>query len=152
MRMPRIAVIALGLCIAAGSASSSFADATPSPSPDFQTLMTQYKVALSAYQTEMKSREALRMVINQEFMAAVNNANRKAKSALRVAKKPAAKIEVIATQRAEIAVANSNRDASILAMGQPPEKPIQPVVPLKTPQISSKKKSKSANASPSPTS
>ena len=92
------------------------------------------------------------MVINQEFMAAVNNANQKAKSALRVAKKPAAKIEVIATQRAEIAVANSNRDASILAMGQPPEKPIQPVVPLKTPQISSKKKSKSAKASPSPTS
>ena len=154
MRMPRIAVIALGLCIAVGSASSAFADATPTPtpSPDFQTLMMQYNVALSAYQTEMKSREDLRMTINLAFMGAVNDANRKAKSALRTAKTPAAKSEVIATQKAAIALANSNRYASILAMGAPPEKPIQPVKPSKAPQISSKKKSKSAKASPTPTS
>lgn len=150
MRLPRIAVVALGLCIAMSSASPSFADATPTPSPDFQSLMAQYKVEMVAFQTVMKSREQDRMKINQIFMSAVNDANRSAKSALKAAKTPTAKSDVITTQKAAIALANAVRDAAILAMGQPPVAPIAPVKPLKTPQVSPINKTKSAKASPTP--
>lgn len=162
MRFPRIAVVALGLCIAMSSASSSFADATPTPSPspsqDYQTLLAQYKVAMTAFDNAIKSRERDRTKINQIFANAVNDANRNAKTALKSAKNPTAKSDVLAAQRAAIALANSMRDAAILAMGPPPIEPVEPIEPVdltktsKTTKASPSKKSKSAKASPSPTS
>lgn len=150
MRLPRIAVVALGLCIAMSSAGPSFADATPTPSPDFQSLMAQFKIEMVTFQKVMKSRELDRMKINQIFMSAVNDANRNAKTTLKAAKTPTAKSEVITTQKAAIAVANAVRDAAILAMGQPPVAPIAPVKPSKTPQMSPTDKTKSRKVSPTP--
>jgi len=162
MRFPRIAVVALGLSIAVSSAGSSFADSTPTPtpspssSPDYQTLLAQYKVAKAAFENTIKSRERDRTKINQIFTNAVNDANRIAKSSLRAAKNPTAKSEVLATQRAAIALANSMRDAAIQAMGPAPLEPVEPVEPvelvktLKTTKTSPSKKSKSVKASPSP--
>lgn len=154
MKSRSFAVVALGLCIALGSANSSFADATPTPSPtaDYQTLLAQYKSAMTAFQSALKLREQDRMKINQIFMAAVNDANRTAKTALKGAKTPTAKSDVLTAQRTAIALANSIRDAAILSMGQPPVEPVEPVKPPKSTQMSPTKKTKLAKASPSPSS
>ena len=149
MRMTRMAVLALVLCTAVNSIGPAYADATPSPTSDSQSIMALYKAALTDYLAQMKLRDLQRMKINQIFMSSVNDANRTAKSALRSAKTPTAKSEVLAVQKAAIALANSVRDAAILAMGQPPIEPVKPTNGL---QALDKRKIKSAKATPTPSS
>ena len=145
-------VIVLGMCLVLTSAGPTFADPAPTPTYDYQSLLTQYKIAKSAYQAEMNSREHLRTAINQSFMSAVNDANRTAKNELRTAKMPLAKSEVLAAQRAAIALANSIRFSAILAMGQPPEEPVAPTKQEHSSKIAPLKKTKSPKVSASPTS
>jgi len=143
-------VIALGLSLALASAGPTFADPAPTPTYDYQSLLAQFKIAKSAFQAEMNSREHLRMAIDQSFMSAVNDANRTARNALRTAKIPLAKSEVLAIQRAAIALANSTRYSAILAMGQPPEEPVPPIKPEQSSKVATLKKTKTPKASPSP--
>ena len=145
-------VIVLGMCLVLTSAGPTFADPAPTPTYDYQSLLTQYKIAKSAYQAEMNSREHLRTAINQSFMSAVNDANRTAKNELRTAKMPLAKSEVLAAQRAAIAVANSTRYSAILAMGQPPEEPLAPTKQEHSSKVAPLKKTKSPKVSASPSS
>lgn len=145
-------VIALSLSLALTSAGPTFADPAPTPTYDFKTLMEQYKIAKSAFQAEMSAREHLRATINQNFMSAVNDANRIAKNALRATKIPSAKSEVLAIQKAAIALANSTRYSAILAMGQPPEEPLAPTKQEHSSKVAPLKKTKSPKVSASPSS
>ena len=110
--------------------TASFGDSTPSPIPrptsKIQISMVVYKTALSLFKVEVKLRERNRKKINQVFILAVNEANRKAKTSMNIAKSASAKREILLQQKAAIALANSIRVASILAMGDASKLPADP--------------------------
>ena len=110
--------------------TASFGDSTPSPTPrptsNIQSSTAAYKTALSLFKVEVKLRELIRKKINQVFIQSVNEANRKAKTSMKIAGSASAKREILLQQKAAIALANSIRVASILAMGDAPELPVEP--------------------------
>lgn len=130
-------------------APSSFADATPTPSPTpiVLTAMKQYKVAMDQYRIAMSEREQVRKNINKSFMDAVMAANKVAKKAMGAAKTADAKSTILAQQKIAVALANAARDAAIAAMGPAP---IEPIKPVNLAEIAPLKKSKKVEPSPTP--
>jgi len=139
--------VGLALAMNIIAAPSSFADATPIPTPIAVTVMEQYKVAMNQYRTAMSAREQVRKEINKIFMADCRTANDFAKTAMRTAKTADAKSTILAQQKIAIATATSARDAAIAAMGSAPTEPLKPV---KLAEIAPLKKGKSAKPTPTP--
>jgi len=127
------------------AAPSSFADATPTPTPIAVTAIEQYKVAMNQYRTAMSAREQVRKEINKVFMADCRTANDVAKTAMRTAKTADAKSIILAQQKTAIALATSTRDFAIAAMGPAP---IEPLKPPKLSEITPLKNGKSVKPTP----
>ena len=140
MRFQRWSVVALGMAITLISPTASFGDSTPSPTPEpilnIQDSKAAYKTALSMFKAEVKLREQNRKKINQVFIQAVNEANRRTKTSMNVAKTASAKREILLQQKAAISLANSIRVASIVAMGDALELPVDPNEEVETGEAS----------------
>ena len=143
MRLRRSVGPALAMIII--TAPSSFADATPSPTPIAVRAMEQYRVAMEKYRTAMNAREQIRKEINKIFIAGCRVANDVAKTAMRTAKTAEAKATIMAQQKATISLATSTRDAAIAAMGPAPTEPLKPV---KLSEITPLKNGKSVKPTP----
>jgi hypothetical protein len=129
----------------------SFADSSPSPAPDFQSMLKRYKAGVDQYQLLLtpnadfqsiqerykatmqqfqelqKTRDFLRNQINRTFMAAVDAANKDARKAMKSAKSAAAKNDVITRQKSSISIASDARDLALNALGISPTPPAKPI-------------------------
>jgi len=148
MRFRGAALTAMVMALLFSTCLHASADATPSPSPDYQTLMNQYKLDVSQYRTLVQDREKARAQINRTFMMAVEAANRDARTAMKFAKTAAAKNEILSNQKIAVTAASVARDGAIAALGSLPTPPVKPVKPV---EIAPLNKMKSKKSSPSPT-
>ena len=146
MRIRGIALVVISLMLLFSSTLN--ASAEPTPSPDYQMLMSQYKLDLDQYRTLVKTREQSRMQINRTFMLTVEAANRDARTALKLAKTAAAKNEILSNQKFAVTAASVARDAAIAALGALPTPPVKPIKPV---EMATLNKMKSKKSSPSPT-
>lgn len=174
MKFKGLALLGLISALLLSPLSTSFAEPTPQPSssatPDFDTLMEQYKLNLEKYRvmqnptadsqlasTQYKSsldmfkviqsmREDLRVQINRTFMASVEKTNKDARTAMKSAKSAAAKNDVITKQKIAITAASNIRDSALTELGA---MPLQPIKPLKQNEIQSVKKGKKSSPAPS---
>jgi len=146
MRIRGIALVVMSVTLLLSS--SLHASAEPTPSPDYQMLMSQYKLDLDQYRSLVQAREKARSEINRTFMLAVNDANREARTALKLAKTAAAKNEILSKQKIAVTAASVARDAAIATLGSPPTPPVKPVKPVEMAPLNNMKVKKS---SPSPT-
>ena len=146
MRIRGIALVVMSLTLLLSS--SLHASAEPTPSPDYQMLMSQYKLDLDQYRSLVQAREKARSEINRTFMLAVNDANREARTALKLAKTAAAKNEILSKQKIAVTAASVARDAAIATLGSPPTPPVKPV---KQEEMAPLNKMKEKKSSPSPT-
>ena len=146
MRIRGIALVVMSVTLLLSS--SLHASAEPTPSPDYQMLMSQYKLDLDQYRSLVQAREKARSEINRTFMLAVNDANREARTALKLAKTAAAKNEILSKQKIAVTAASVARDAAIATLGSPPTPPVKPVKPVEMAPLNNMKDKKS---SPSPT-
>jgi len=153
MKIKGLALLGLIPALLLSSMATSFADATPTPtpsssaSPDFQTLMDQYKIASEQYRILQQQRDDLRTQINRTFMIAVDVANKEARTAMKLAKTATAKNDVIVKQKNAINAASLVRDTAIAALGALPTPPVKPVKVVEMAPLSKMKSQK-----PSPTS
>ena len=153
MKIKGLALLGLISALLLSSMATSFADATPTPSPsssaspDFQTLMDQYKIASEQYRILQQQRDDLRTQINRTFMIAVDVANKEARTAMKLARTATAKNDVIVKQKNAINAASLVRDTAIAALGALPTPPVKPVKVVEMAPLSKMKSQK-----PSPTS
>jgi hypothetical protein len=148
MRIRGIALVVMSLTLLLSSSLHASAEPTPSPSPDYQMLMSQYKLDLDQYRSLVQAREKARSEINRTFMLAVNDANREARTAMKLAKTAAVKNEIISKQKIAVTAASVARDAAIATLGSPPTPPVKPV---KQEEMAPLNKMKEKKSSPSPT-
>jgi len=148
MRIRGIALVVMSLTLLLSSSLHASAEPTPSPSPDYQMLMSQYKLDLDQYRSLVQAREKARSEINRTFMLAVNDANRAARTAMKLAKTAAVKNEILSKQKIAVTAACVARDAAIATLGLPPTPPVKPVKPVEMAPLNNMKDKKS---SPSPT-
>jgi len=148
MRIRGVALLVMSLTLLFSTSLHASAEPTPSPSPDYQVLMSQYKLDLDQYRSLVQAREKARSEINRTFMLAVNDANREARTAMKLAKTAAVKNEIISKQKIAVTAASVARDAAIATLGSPPTPPVKPVKPVEMAPLNNMKEKKS---SPSPT-
>ena len=148
MRRRGIALVVISLTLLFSSSLNASAEPTPSPSPDYQMLMNQYKLDFDNYRALVQAREKARSQINRSFMLAVEEANRAARTALKLAKTAAAKNEILSNQKIAVTTASVARDAAIVALGTLPTPPVKPVKPV---EMATLDKMKNKKSSPSPT-
>ena len=148
MRIRGIALVVMSVTLLLSSSLHASAEPTPSPSPDYQMLMSQYKLDLDQYRSLVQAREKTRSEINRTFMLAVNDANREARTAMKLAKTAAVKNEILSKQKIAVTAASVARDAAIATLGSPPTPPVKPVKPVEMAPLNNMKDKKS---SPSPT-
>ena len=148
MRIRGVALLVMSLTLLFSTSLHASAEPTPSPSPDYQMLMSQYKLDLDQYRSLVQAREKARSEINRTFMLAVNDANREARTALKLAKTAAAKNEILSKQKIAVTAASVARDAAIATLGSPPTPPVKPV---KQEEMAPLNKMKEKKSSPSPT-
>jgi hypothetical protein len=148
MRIRGIALVVMSLTLLLSSSLHASAEPTPSPSPDYQMLMSQYKLDLDQYRSLVQAREKARSEINRTFILAVNDANREARTAMKLAKTAAVKNEIISKQKIAVTAASVARDAAIATLGSPPTPPVKPV---KQEEVAPLNKMKDKKSSPSPT-
>ena len=146
MKIKGVALLVISLLLL--FSSSIHASAEPTPSPDYQMLMKQYKLELDKYQVLVEAREKARDRINRKFMREVNAANREARQAMNLAITAAAKNEILSKQRMAVTSASVARDAAIAALGSLPAPPVKPIKLVEFEQLNNLKSKKS---SPSPT-
>ena len=148
MRRRGIALVVISLTLLFSSSLNASAEPTPSPSPDYKMLMNQYKLDFDNYRALVQAREKARSQINRSFMLAVEEANRAARTALKLAKTAATKNEILSKQKIAITTASVARDAAIAALGALPTPPVKPMKPVEMAPLNKMKDKKS---SPSPT-
>jgi hypothetical protein len=148
MRTRGIALVVMSVTLLLSSSLHASAEPTPSPSPDYQILMSQYKLDLDQYRSLVQAREKARSEINRTFMLAVNDANREARTAMKLAKTAAVKNEILSKQKIAVTAASVARDAAIATLGSPPTPPVKPV---KQEEMAPLNKMKEKKSSPSPT-
>ncbi len=148
MRRRGIALVVISLTLLFSSSLNASAEPTPSPSPDYKMLMNQYKLEFDNYRALVQAREKSRSQINRSFMLAVEEANRAARTALKLAKTAAAKNEILSNQKIAVTTASVARDAAIVALGTLPTPPVKPVKPV---EMATLDKMKNKKSSPSPT-
>ena len=81
-------------------------------------------------------------------MAAVETANREARTAMKLAKTAASKNEILTNQKIAVTAASVARDAAIAALGSLPTPPVKPIKPV---EVAILNKMKNKKSSPSPT-
>jgi hypothetical protein len=148
MRLRGIALLVISLTLLFSTSLPASAEPTPSPSPDYKMLMNQYKLNFDQFRALVQAREKARSQINRSFMLAVEEANRAARTALKLAKTAATKNEILSKQKIAITTASVARDAAIAALGALPTPPVKPMKPVEMAPLNKMKDKKS---SPSPT-
>ena len=148
MRIRGVALLVMSLTLLFSTSLHASAEPTPSPSPDYQMLMSQYKLDLDQYRSLVQAREKTRSEINRTFMLAVNDANREARTAMKLAKTAAVKNEILSKQKIAVTAASVARDAAIATLGSPPTPPVKLIKPVEMAPLNNMKDKKS---SPSPT-
>jgi hypothetical protein len=148
MRLRGIALLVISLTLLFSTSLPASAEPTPSPSPDYKMLMNQYKLDFDQFRALVQAREKARSQINRSFMLAVEEANRAARTALKLAKTAAAKNEILSNQKIAVTTASVARDAAIVALGALPTPPVKPMKPVEMAPLNKMKDKKS---SPSPT-
>jgi hypothetical protein len=151
MRIRGTALLVMTLTLLFSSTFHASAEPTPSPSPDHKMLMDQYKLDFDQYRTLVQAREKARSQINRNFMLAVEEANRDARTAMKLAKTAAAKNEILSNQKIAITSASVTRDAAIAELGAVPTPPVKPTKAAKPVEMAPLNNMKSKKASPSPT-
>ena len=117
---------------------ASFADPTPTPSPEStRSLLEQFKIDRESYLEAIKVRSQQIRIINNIFKESCDKAARDYKYAMSVARTPDQKNNAATLRKNAVSAAIVARDAAITALGAEPIPPIEPTKPLK---ISSKKK------------
>jgi hypothetical protein len=134
----RSAAIAALLATSLLAPAASFAEPTPSPSPEStRSPLEQFKVDREAYLDAMKIRSQQIRIINNIFKESCDKAAKDYKAAMSVARTPDQKNYAATLRKNAVSTAIVLRDAAISALGAEPMPPIEPAKPLK---ISSKKK------------
>lgn len=98
---------------------------TPLPLPS--VILEQFKKDMDAFSAAMMLRDQQMREINQSFYLAINKANQDARSAMQIASKPEQKISVITVKKGAVAAAIYARESAIIALGQPPMPPVDPM-------------------------
>jgi hypothetical protein len=132
------AAVIFAICSLSSFSQSAFADQkTPPPLPS--GIIEQFKKDMDAFSAAMALRDQQMREINQSFYLAINKANQDARSAMQIASKPEQKISVITVKKGAVAAAIYARESAIIALGQPP---MPPVDPMRMQKGSSKQKDK----------
>ena len=132
------AAVIFALCSLSSFGQSAVADQkTPPPLPS--GILEQFKKDMDAFSAAMALRDQQMREINQSFYLAINKANQDARSAMQIANKPEQKISVITVKKGAVAAAIYARESAIIALGQPP---MPPVDPMRMQKGSSKQKDK----------
>jgi len=132
------AAVIFAICSLSSFSQSAVADQkTPPPLPS--GILEQFKKDMDAFSAAMVLRDQQMREINQSFYLAINKANQDARSAMQIASKPEQKISVITVKKSAVSAAIYTRESAIIALGQPP---MPPVDPMRMQKGSSKQKDK----------
>jgi hypothetical protein len=126
MRRGISAAVIFTLCSLSSFSQSAVADQrTPPPLPS--GVLEQFQRDMDVFNQAMQLRDQQMREINQSFYLAINKANQDARSAMQIASKPEQKISVITVKKGAVAAAIYARESAIIALGQPPIPPIDPM-------------------------
>ena len=126
MRRGISAAVIFTLCSLSSFSLSAVADQrTPPPLPS--GVLEQFQRDMDVFNQAMQLRDQQMREINQSFYLAINKANQDARSAMQIASKPEQKISVITVKKGAVAAAIYARESAIIALGQPPIPPIDPM-------------------------
>jgi hypothetical protein len=126
MRRGVSAAVIFAICALSSFSQSAVADQkTPPPLPS--GILEQFKKDMDAFSAAMALRDQQVREINQSFYLAINKANQDARSAMQIASKPEQKISVITVKKGAVAAAIYARESAIIALGQPPMPPVDPM-------------------------
>jgi len=98
---------------------------TPTPVPS--SVLEQFKKEMEAFNAVMREREEKIREINQEFNSAINKAAQDARFAMQIAAKPEQKNSINSQKRIAVATAIISRENALIALGQPPLPPQDPL-------------------------
>ena len=105
---------------------SAFADMrTPTPVPS--GVLEQFKKEMETFNAAMREREEKIREINQIFNTAITKAAQDAKFAMQIAAKPEQKNSINSQKRIAVATAIISRENALIALGQPPLPPQDPL-------------------------
>mgnify|MGYP006947912464 CR=1 FL=1 len=123
----------IGLLLSASLIQTSFADASPAPTPttldEYRAAMDQFKAARDTFNQALRQRDQQIRAINTTFKTAVDKATRDAKVALASAKTPEEKSAIVTARQSAIAAAIAARDSAIAALPDPGVPPMEPARP-----------------------
>jgi hypothetical protein len=120
-----IAVVG-GLCALSSFGQLAHADQR-TPPPPAPGVLDQFKKEMDEYNSAMREREQKIREINQVFNSAINKASQDARSAMQIAAKPEQKNSVISQKRVAVATAIIAKESAMIALGQPPLPPQDPL-------------------------
>lgn len=98
-----------------------------SPTPVPSSVLEQFKKEMGAFNAVMREREEKIREINQEFNSAINKAAQDARFAMQIAAKPEQKNSINSQKRIAVATAIISRENALIALGQPPLPPQDPL-------------------------
>jgi hypothetical protein len=98
---------------------------TPTPVPS--GVLELFKKEMEAFNAVMREREEKIREINQEFNSAINKAAQDARFAMQIAAKPEQKNSINSQKRIAVATAIISRENALIALGQPPLPPQDPL-------------------------
>ncbi len=120
------AAVIFAICALSSFGQSAVAEQrTPPPLPP--GVFEQFQRDMDAFNAAMVLRSQQIREINQSFYLAINKANQDARSAMQIASKPEQKISVITVKKGAVAAAIYARESAIIALGQPPMPPVDPM-------------------------
>lgn len=126
MRRGLSAVISVALFASISVSQNAVADQrTPSPLP--AAVLEQFKKEMDLFNETVREREQKIREINQLFNIAINKASQDAKFAMQIAAKPEQKNSVNSQKRIAVATAIISRESALMALGQPPVPPQDPM-------------------------
>jgi hypothetical protein len=130
--------VIFAICALSSFGQSAVAEQrTPPPLPSW--VFEQFQRDMDAFNAAMQLRGQQIREINQNFYLTINKANQDARTAMQIASKPEQKISVITVKKGAVAAAIIARESAIIALGQPP---IPPVDPMRMQKGPSKQKDK----------
>jgi hypothetical protein len=98
---------------------------TPTPAPS--GVLEQFKKEMEVFNAAMREREEKIREINQIFNTAITKAAQDAKFAMQIAAKPEQKNSINSQKRIAVATAIISRENALIALGQPPLPPQDPL-------------------------
>jgi methionine-rich copper-binding protein CopC len=122
-----ISTVAIVAIAALFSPSQSAHAEMRSPTPVPSSVLEQFKKEMEAFNAVMREREEKIREINQEFNSAINKAAQDARFAMQIAAKPEQKNSINSQKRIAVATAIISRENALIALGQPPLPPQDPL-------------------------